>query len=129
MSFNDKERLEQREAEEDELYGIFYGYTDIQPVVVKVYTHLMALGLEERYKQVIQSVLDRHDRVPKLALILFAIWLCPELDLGKDAQPRRFEPFQRGIQRMCMDMLEGKMLSLQEFVGNTVTDYMVTPKG
>ena len=30
--------------------------------------------------------------------------------------------------KMCMNILEGRMLSLQEFVGNTITDYIVNSK-
>ena len=128
MSFDDKERLEQREAEEDDIYAIFFGFKDIQPYVERIRDHLQTVDLGQRYVNIIDKVVTQHDRMPKIALVIFAIWLCPELELGKNAQPRRFEPFLSGVQRMCMDMLEGKMLSLQEFVGNTVTDYIVTPK-
>ena len=128
MSFDDKERLEQREAEEDDIYAIFFGYKDIQPTVVKIAKHLRGVLTEQRYLDVVNKVESEHDRLPKLALVIFAIWLCPELELGKGAQPRRFEPFLQGVQKMCMNILEGRMLSLQEFVGNTVTDYIVTPK-
>ena len=128
MSFDDKERLEHREAEEDDIYAIFFGYKDIQPTIVKIASHLRSVLSEERYLNIVNKVEVEHDRLPKLALMIFAMWLCPELKLGKDAQPRRFEPFVKGIQKMCMNILEGRMLSLQEFVGNTVTDYIVTPK-
>ena len=128
MSFDDKERLEQREAEEDDIYAIFFGYKDIQPMVVKITAHLRTVLTEQRYLDIVNKVETEHDRLPKLALIIFAIWLCPELNLGVNAQPRRFEPFLKGVQKMCMNILEGRMLSLQEFVGNTVTDYIVTPK-
>lgn len=128
MSFDDKERLEQREAEEDDIYAIFFGYKDIQPTVVKIAAHLRTVLTEQRYLDIVNKVESEHDRLPKLALVIFAIWLCPELNLGTNAQPRRYEPFVKGVQKMCMNILEGRMLSLQEFVGNTVTDYIVTPK-
>ena len=128
MSFDAKQLLEQREAEEDELYAIFFGYKDIQPCVEKVCTHLLQHNIEERYRKIIDNVRTKHDRMPKLALILFAIWLCPSLKLGENAQPRRFEPFQLGIQGICMNILKGKFLSLQDFVTNAITDYIVTPK-
>ena len=128
MSFDDKERLEHREAEEDDIYAIFFGYKDIQPTVVKIAAHLRTVLTEQRYLNIVNKVETEHDRLPKLALVIFAIWLCPELKLGENAQPRRFEPFVQGVQKMCMNILEGRMLSLQEFVGNTVTDYIVTPK-
>lgn len=128
MSFDDKERLEHREADEDDIYAIFFGYKDIQPTIVKIAAHLRTVLSEQRYLDIVNKVETEHDRLPKLALVIFAIWLCPELKLGMNAQPRRFEPFVKGIQEMCMNILEGRMLSLQEFVGNTVTDYIVTPK-
>ena len=128
MSFDAKELLEQREADEDELYAIFFGYKDIDPIVQKVCNHLQQQNIEERYKKIIENVRTKHDRVPKLALLIFAVWLCPSLELGKNAQPRRFEPFVNSIQYMCMDILKGKFLSVQDFVTNAITDYIVTPK-
>ena len=128
MSFDEKERLEQREAEEDDIYAVFFGYKDIQPMIKRIASHLRTVLTEQRYLEIVNKVETQHDRLPKLALVIFAIWLCPELNLGENAQPRRFEPFLQGVQKMCMNILEGRMLSLQEFVGNTVTDYIVTPK-
>lgn len=128
MSFDEKERLEQREAAEDDIYAIFFGYKDIQPMISKIAVHLRSVLTEPRYLDIVNKVESEHDRLPKLALVIFAIWLCPELKLGANAQPRRFEPFLQGVQKMCMNILEGRMLSLQEFVGNTITDYIVTPK-
>ena len=128
MSFAEKDLLEQREAEEDELYAVFFGHKDIQPMVDEICKHLSTLNLPSRYQDVVTKVMEKHDRMPKLAIILFAIWLCPELKLGKNAQPRRFEPFEEKIQEMCMRILKGEMLSLQDFVCNTLTDYIVTPK-
>lgn len=128
MSFDDKERLEHREAEEDDIYAIFFGYKDIQPMVTKIAAHLRNVLTDKRYLDIVTKVEMEHDRLPKIALVIFAIWLCPELNLGEHAQPRRFEPFVQGVQKMCMNILEGRLLSLQEFVGNTVTDYIVTPK-
>lgn len=128
MSFAEKDLLEQREAEEDELYAIFFGHSDIQPMVKKICNHLKSVQLPKRYEDIINKVIEKHDRMPKLAIILFGIWLCPELDLGKNAQPRRFEPFENGIQKLCMEILKGEKLSLQDFVCHTLTDYIVTPK-
>ena len=128
MAFDKKHELEEREAAEDDLYGIFMGYNNIEPMVEKVCNHFAEQPLEPRYKKIIESVRTTTRRIPKLAIIIFAIWLCPELELGKNAQPRRFEPFETGIQNICMDILKGKFLSVQEFVTNAVTDYIVTPR-
>lgn len=128
MAFDKKHALEQREAQEDALYGMFMGYTDLTPLVEKICSHLMQQNLEPRYKKIIEQVRTTKHRVAKLAIILFAIWLCPELEIGKHAQPRRFEPFEAGIQNICMHILKGKFLSVPEFVVNAVTDYLVTPK-
>ena len=97
-------------------------------MIKRIASHLRTVLTEQRYLEIVNKVETQHDRLPKLALVIFAIWLCPELNLGENAQPRRFEPFLQGVQKMCMNILEGRMLSLQEFVGNTVTDYIVTPK-
>lgn len=128
MSFNEKEAMEQREADEDLLYAMFFGRKPLQPHIEKIYQHLATIPLEKRYKDVLDKVLSTHSRMPKICMILFALWLCPELKLEEGSNPMRYEPFLEKIQRACMDMLEGKHLSLQEFVIETVTDYIVTPK-
>ena len=128
MNYDEKERIEKRNAEEDELYAAFYGHSDIQPIVQRIYAHLQQYNLEPRYMAVLDNVLQKHDRIPKLALIVFAIWLCPSLELGKNSQPRRFEPFYKNIKAICMNILEGRSLSVQEFVRDALTDYLVTPK-
>ena len=101
MSYDQKQVIEQREADEDELYALFYGYADIQPMVNKICNHMLTLDLNSRYKTIIENVMNKNDRIPKLATIIFAIWLFPELRLGSNAQPRRFEPFERNIQSIC----------------------------
>ena len=128
MAFDQKHEMEEREAQEDELYGMFMGYNDLDPLVEKICIYFEEQPLEPRYKKIIQQVRETQHRMPKLALILFAIWLCPELEIGKAAQPRRFEPFEAGIQTICMNILKGKFLSIQEFVTNSITDYLVTPR-
>ena len=128
MAFDAKHELEMREAQEDELYGIFMGYIDADPMVERICDYFSQQPLEQRYKKVLEQVRKSSHRMPKLAMIIFAIWLCPELNIGKNAQPRRFEPFECGIQNICMGILKGKCLSVQEFVTNAITDYLVTPK-
>ena len=97
-------------------------------MVERICNHFKSVQLPKRYEDIVNNVVQKHDRMPKLAIILFGIWLCPELDLGKNAQPRRFEPFEANIQKLCMRILQGEMLSLQDFVCHTLTDYIVTPK-
>ena len=128
MSFTEKETMEQQEADEDLLYAMFFGHKPLQPHIEKIYQHLSAIPLEQRYKDVLDNVLKTHSRMPKICMILFAMWLCPELKLEEGSNPMRYEPFLAKIQRACMGMLEGKHLSLQDFVVDTVTDYIVTPK-
>ena len=128
MNYDEKEMIEKRNAEEDELFAAFYGHSDIQPLVERIHAHLQQFNLEPRYSSVLDKVLNKHDRIPKLALIVFAIWLCPSLELGKNSQPRRFEPFHKNIKEICMNILEGRSLSVQEFVRDALTDYLVTPK-
>lgn len=120
--------ITQREAEEDKLYSIFFGHEPLQPVIEKICDHICALQLPRRYSTVVEKVRATNSREPKLAMILFALWLFPELEIEKGSQPRRYEPFMDKIERTCVDLLKGKHLSVQEFVDHAVTDYIVTPK-
>lgn len=128
MSFDNKEMMEHQNAEDDDLFAAFYGYSDLNPMVEKICSHMYTLKLGERYDRVITDILTKNKRTPKLAIIVFAIWLLPKLNIGKNALPRRFEPFQENIKSICMGILEGRSLSIQEFVNNALTDYIVTPK-
>lgn len=128
MSYDKKQMLEQAEANADELYALFFGYSDVQPIVQRICAHLRTKNLNARYTAILDKILNKNDRIPKLAIVIFAIWLCPELKLGENAQPRRFEPFQKDIHRICMNMLEGRHLSVQDFVTHALTDYLVTPR-
>jgi hypothetical protein len=128
MSFDRKEILEHQNAKDDELFAAFYGYSDISYLVDKICNHMYSLNLGERYDTIVSNIQTKNKRTPKLAIIVFAIWLFPNLKLGENALPRRFEPFQENIKSICMELLEGKSLSLQEFVKDALTDYIVTPK-
>lgn len=122
------EQITQREAEEDKLYSVFFGHEPIQPVIDKICDYLNALNLPPRYNRVVEKVRYTHSRDPKIAIILFALWLCPELKLHEGSQPRRCEPFMEKIERCCVSLLKGLHLSVQEFVDHAVTDYITTPK-
>ena len=128
MSFDRKEILEHNNAKQDELFAAFYGYSDLNHIVDKICNHMHTLNLGERYDAIVENIQTKNKRTPKLAIIVFAIWLFPGLNLGANALPRRFEPFQANIKSICMEILVGKSLSLQEFVQNALTDYLVTPK-
>ena len=128
MSFTAKEAMYQQAADDDHLYAMFFGHSSTQSTIEKIYAHLIKLPLEKRYKDVLDKVRASHNRMPKLAMILFALWLCPELKIEANSNPARSEPFLANIQRACMDMLKGKHLSMQDFVVHTLTDYIVTPK-
>ena len=93
MSFNKKEAMEQREAGEDNLYAMFFGHKPLQPHVEKIYQHVINLPLEKRYKDVLDKVFSTHDRMPKLAVILFALWLCPSSNWRRDPTPCATSPF------------------------------------
>lgn len=129
MSIYDKMSLiTQREADEDKLYSVFFGHEPIQPMIEKICDYMMSLNLPSRYSTVVEKVRHTNARDPKIAMIMFAMWLCPELNLQEGSQPRRSEPFMENIERICLDLLKGKHLSVQEFVDHAVTDYLTTPK-
>ena len=128
MSYDQKQVIEQREADEDELYALFYGYADIQPMVNKICNHMLTLDLNSRYKTIIENVMNKNDRIPKLATIIFAIWLFPELRLAATPSQDASSLLNENIQSICMNILEGRHLSVQEFVGSALTDYIVNPK-
>jgi len=120
--------MNRREADEDSLYSLFFGYTDLQPTLLRIKLRIEQLNLGARYNKIVEKTLQTSHRAPKLGLILFAMWLLPDLKLEEGSQPSRSEPFLAGLHAACMNILEGRMLSLQQFVRTTITDYLVNPR-
>ena len=77
MAFDRKHDLEERESEEDEIYGIFMGYKNVDPLVEQICDHFAQQPLEPRYKKVIEK--RPHDHAvafPNWQSFSLAIWLC-----------------------------------------------------
>ena len=126
--YDRKMLMDQREAEEDPIYALFFGSSPIQPVIQRICDYVDTLGLSERFLKIISYVRTTQKRIPKLAFILFVMWLFPEqvVEISK-AQPRRIEPFMDHMETVCLNMLQGKYTNLTTWVGHTITDYLVTP--
>ena len=90
--------------------------------------HIKTYNLTETELSALTQVEQDSDAVPKLFLMLFAMWLAPELGLTEGALPRRCEPFVKALPTLCMDMLEGRIVTLQSFVNRAVADYIMGPR-
>ena len=112
--------------DEDTMLKIMYGMEDVD--VNRIVNHVSKYNLTDTEKQALQKVQQDSDVTAKLFLMVFALWLAPELDLKKGALPRRFEPFEKALPDLCMDMLEGRIVTLQAFVNRAVADYLMGPR-
>ena len=122
--------MDQREMEEDPLYALFMGHRPINEVLDRVITGIKCrVEMNERFIKILDYTRETTNRIPKLALVLYTLWLFPDLypEL-EDAQPRRCEPFMKYLERACLEILQGRCTNLQTWVGNTITDYIVTPR-
>jgi len=124
--YDQRQQLRQREMDEDPLLALMYGMRDVD--VDKIAAHVKQYTLTARELATLERVTKDHHPEPRLFLQIFAMWLAPELQLAEGALPRRFEPFEQALQKMCMDMLEGRFLSLQEFVHHSVGEYVMGPR-
>ena len=112
--------------DEDQLLKIMYGMEDVD--VGRILEHLKRYELTDTETQALDKLKRDPDPTPKLFLMLFALWLAPELGFKNGALPRRFEPFEKALPKLCMDMLEGRIVTLQAFVNRGVSDYSMGPR-
>jgi len=103
-----------------------YGTTDVD--MEKIAKHVKKYNLTATERATLERVCKDHRTEPRLFMQMFAMWLAPELNLAEGALPRRFEPFQQALEPMCMDMLEGRIVSLQQFVHHAVGEYVMGPR-
>lgn len=125
--YDHRQQLRQRETDEDSLLSLMYGVTDVD--IDKIAEHIRTFNLTASERATLDRVCQDHRSEPKLFLLIFGLWLAPHLKLAGEALPRRFEPFQQALETMCTDMLEGRIVSLQEFVHTAVSEYVMGPKG
>ena len=128
--YDRKMAMDQRETDEDPLYALFMRPEQMNTVIERVTDAVrLKVRLKERFLNILTYVNDTTNRIPKLAFILYTLWLFPELYPELEAsQPRRSEPFMKYLERACLEMLQGRSTNLQAWVGNTITDYIVTPR-
>lgn len=124
--YDQRQQLRQREMDEDPLLALMYGMRDVD--MDKIAAHVKKYKLTARELAILERVVKDHHTEPRLFMQMFGMWLAPELNLAEGALPRRFEPFEKALQSMCMGMLEGRFLSLQEFVHHCVGEYVMGPR-
>jgi hypothetical protein len=124
--YDRRQQLRQRETDEDPLLAIMYGTADVD--MDKIAAHVSTYNLTDTERATLERVRKDHRAEPRLFMQMFAMWLAPQLGLAEGALPRRFEPFQQALGSMCMDMLEGRIVSLQKFVHHAVGEYVMGPR-
>ncbi len=124
--YDRRQQLRQRETDEDPLLATMYGTADVD--MDKISNHVKQYNLTATERATLERVCKDHRAEPRLFMQMFAMWLAPELNLAEGALPRRFEPFQQALEPMCMDMLEGRIVSLQQFVHHAVGEYVMGPR-
>jgi len=128
MSIYDKrQQLRQQQMDDDPLLKVMYGMQDVD--IERILAHVRTYNLTETEQSALDKMQQDSDAAPKLFLLIFAMWLAPELGLTEGALPRRCEPFVKSLPTLCMDMLEGRIVSLQSFVNRAVADYIMGPRG
>ncbi len=124
--YDRRQQLRQRETDEDPLLALMYGVKDVD--IDKIAEHVNTYNLTDTERATLQRVCQDQRPEPRLFMMIFALWLAPQLNLAEGALPRRFEPFQQALKPLCMDMLEGRIVSLQQFVRHTIGEYVMGPR-
>ena len=125
-AYDRRQQLRQREMDEDALLKTLYGMQDVDMQTIAA--HVRTYTLSDTEKAILERAENDHRSEPRLFMLMFALWLAPHLNLAEGALPRRFEPFQQALPNLCMDMLEGRVVSLQQFVRQAAAEYVMGPK-
>mgnify|MGYP001257813500 FL=1 len=98
--YDRRQQLRQRETDEDPLLALMYGVKDVD--IDKIAEHVNTYNLTDTERATLQRVCQDQRAEPRLFMMIFALWLAPQLNLAEGALPRRFEPFQQALKPLCM---------------------------
>lgn len=119
----------------DAIYGAFMDrdttqldsmINDIKKIAENTYP-----SLSERFKELSERTLNGNVRIAKHAFLLFGLYLTPEyaktlVQPKPKVDPMKFQLFYTTeLPVLCNKLLNGKYTSLQEFVENARTTYII----
>lgn len=89
------------------------------------------INIPNHMRDVLKKTCETKDRFPKIAMIIFGIWLVPTIQSylmdNKLVNPRYFVPWIEHLHVECENMLHGRHLTLQSFVLECIANYMMGP--
>ena len=122
----------QRRQYRDDLWHVFFSSDNkTQAIVERVNRGFAEIDIPDRMRAVLTKTVETGDKFARVAMILFGLWLVPEIqeELMRDQRvnPRYFVPFVEQLQDMCIKMLHGKFVTVQSFVLECMCNYIMTP--
>ena len=111
----------QQTADNDPAYAYFLGHRVMDNVMSELQQSLTKYKLTASMRTTLNKACTGN-RMSKLCMLLFAIWL---EDVTVSGNPRRFEKFPALLNNECNKMLHGKYVNIHDFVNNTITLYII----
>jgi len=120
-TFERSDQFLQSTADSDAVYAYFLGHRVMDDVMLEIQQSLTKYKLTASMHDTLNKACIG-DRMSKLFMLLFAMWLG---DIQISGNPRRYEKFPALLNEECTKMLRGKYVNIHDFINNTITLYII----
>ena len=118
--FSRADRIRQKRADSDMLYAYLFGHKELSGVMSQLLDNVPEIPVEMR--ATLQKASTHNTRLPQLFVLLFGLWTdCVQIPMC----PMRGERFMQKLDRECMKMLTGSYVNINDFITNTLTEYII----
>jgi hypothetical protein len=120
-TFERSDQFLQKTADNDAVYAYLLGHRVMDDVMLEIQQSLTKYKLTASMHDTLNKACIG-DRMSKLFMLLFAMWLG---DVQISGNPRRCEKFPALLNEECTKMLRGKYVNIHDFINNTITLYII----
>ena len=120
--FSQCDSIRQSRSDSDELYGYLFGQRDMTDVMATIVADLANYNLSDRMIATLNKAATHHSRIPVLFVFLFGLW---NKSVSVSSCPLRSEKFEATLDKQCIKMVVGEYVNINDFVTDTLTEYII----
>jgi len=120
--FSQCDSIRQLRSDSDELYGYLFGQRDMTDVMATIVADLANYNLSDRMIATLTKAATHHSRIPVLFVFLFGLW---NKSVSVSSCPLRSEKFEATLDKQCIKMVVGEYVNINDFVTDTLTEYII----
>jgi|TARA_B110001452_G_scaffold267615_1_gene278487 hypothetical protein len=119
--FTRGDQIRQTRADSDMLFAYLFGHKDMSTVMNDIIQNLPP-NIPVDMVATLKKASTHNTRLPQLFVLLFGIWT---KSVHVQSCPMRNEKFTKQLDIECMKMLTGEYVNINEFITNTLTEYLI----